>query len=113
MRKWIQGFLVLSLIAIIGCFSTSRERYVKEHADQLNQEQMETILAGRLYIGMSREAVLAAIGRPTRINADFLGHQVVWHYDYDRTFGSRNRGVFKTTFIVEFKDDTVYNWRED
>jgi len=113
MRKWIQGFLVLSLIAIIGCFSTTRERYVKDHADELSQEQMETILEGRLFLGMSRDAVLAALGRPTRINADFLGHQVAWIYDYDRNFGARNRNVFKTSFIVEFKDDKVYNWRED
>lgn len=113
MRKLVKGVLLLCVLSFLGCFPSKREAYVRDHAEELTASQKQNILDGKLYIGMPIEAVVAAIGRPTRVNADFLGHQVVWYYDYDRNFGTQSRNVFKTTFIVEFKDDRVYNWRED
>ncbi len=115
MKKAFLFVLFVLLVIPIGCLPTHspREKYVKENADQLADIEKQKILAGKLYIGMPKEAVLASIGRPARINADFLGHQVVWYYDYDRNFGTRDRNVFKTTFIVEFVEDKVFNWRED
>lgn len=114
MNKWVSSLLILMLLTQVGCrMLNRREKYVEKHSRQLTQEQKETILEGKLYLGMPKEAVIAAIGRPTRVNADFLGHQVVWYYDYDRDLGTRERNVFKETFVVEFKDDKVFNWRED
>lgn len=104
--------LFLLLLVAVGC-ETGREKYVRENQKSLTEDQKKSIIEGKLYIGMPKEAVLAAIGRPTRVNADFLGHQVIWYYDYDRNFGTRNQGVFKTSFIVELVGDKVYNWRED
>lgn len=104
--------LFLLAISFLGC-ETVREKYVRLHDKQLSENQKESILEGKLYVGMPKEAVLASIGRPTRVNADFLGHQVIWYYDYDRSFGTRNTGIFKTSFVVELVEDKVYNWRED
>ena len=105
----LSGGVLLSAVA--GC-ATKREEYVRKHC--LTGEEKRAILEGKLYIGMPKEAVIASIGRPARINADFLGRQVIWYYDYDRNLSTRyNGGIFKTTFIVELVDDKVYNWRED
>lgn len=115
MKRVVSLFLFCLLFAPLGCVlnENPREKYVKAHADDLEDSQKAQILSGKLYLGMPKEAVIAAIGRPTRINADFSGHQVVWYYDYDRNYGIRDRNVFKTSFVVEFKEDKVFNWRED
>ena len=111
MRQFLSCCVVLLAMSVIGC-ATPRERYVKKHPG-LTEHQRQAILDGKLYIGMPKEAVLVSIGRPTRINADFMGSQVIWYYDYDRSFGTHNTGIFKTAFIVELVEDKVYNWRED
>lgn len=111
MKNLIRCCILLLALTAAGC-ATPREKYVKKHPE-LTEDQARAILDGKLYIGMPKEAVLASIGRPTRINADFLGSQVIWYYDYDRSFGTRNTGIFKTAFIVELVDDRVYNFRED
>ena len=110
MRKFLSCCGLLLLLVAAGC-ETVREKYVRVH--QLKGEEKKAVLAGKLYLGMPKEAVIAAIGRPTRINADFPGRQVIWYYDYDRNLSSRYNALFKTTFIVELVDDKVYNWRED
>jgi len=108
-----QSWALWLLLVLVGC-ETTREKYVHEHQQELASVEKQTILQGKLYLGMPKEAVLASIGRPTRVNADFLGHQVFWYYDYDRSYSTRHReGILKTTFVVELRDDKVYNWRED
>ena len=87
----VAGFVLLA--ACGGALKTdvqmARERaraYVQSHPE-LDQKTRETILGSMISVGMTKEQVLAAWGRPIEINRFRKGRQEEWVFgcDYPHT----------------------------
>lgn len=80
----IKKCLIFLLLLAMGCaplVKTSfshRQEYVNSHSG-LSLEIKQSILKGEVMNGMTKEDVLAILGKPTRISAEQYGES--WFYD--------------------------------
>lgn len=74
------------LLLVIGCAtpSTVESRRAEKQAayEALPQEQKATVDAGQIRIGMTRDAVYIAWGKPSEVleSEDATGHYTTWRY---------------------------------
>lgn len=87
--------LALSMFLLIGCagmpYYTSpalKQKFFDEHPNT-SAETKEFILKGHTKIGMTKDEVIASIGKPETINTTVLGdsthEQWVYNYGYSST----------------------------
>ena len=76
------------LMAVIGCkpSTTARLKYADDHP-YLSERVRQSIIEGKVHVGMTTEQVLAAWGKPRRKNIS--GGQ----------YGSREQWVYTSTYL--------------
>lgn len=82
-----------------------RQQYINANPE-LPAKTVKYILAGKIFIGMTREQVLASCGRPRDINRTVgsWGVDEQWIYGYSSNFNDRVYLYFENDILTSYQD---------
>ncbi len=121
----MKAFVIIILIALIGCMSMMgvsgvsekdrqmlREAYVRDHPN-LDSETKSAILNGKIFIGMTADQVRASWGAAHDVNRTVgsWGIHEQWVYGYNKYYGSGFIG-FVATHYLYFEDGILTSWQD-
>lgn len=102
---------LLCAIFLCSCVSVREYRYntIRAQHPEWDEETLRNLAARNVKPGMTREMVVAALGKPESVSRE--GNEEVWGYAYNQLVGENYRRVF--VYFVHLKGDTVVSTRGD